>query len=95
MIFRSSGVRISGIPLSMLNAHPFRSFGCHLLLLVSLMLFMYEANCGVNYYREPFVDRETFETAEFTEDDLTGFCELSVSKLYGDNPRVIVSISEI
>ena len=67
------------------GSHPFRNsfrkFASHLLLIVSVLLFMYEANCGVNYYREPFVDRTAYESASFTEDDLIGFCELSISKL--------------
>jgi hypothetical protein len=54
---------------------------------------MYEANCGVNYYRDPFVDREAFEAAEFTEEDLTGFCELSVSKLQ-ENQETVLHVSD-
>ena len=59
----------------------FRRFGSHLFLVIAVLLFMYQANCGVNYYREPFVGRAAFEAARFTEDDLTGFCELAVREL--------------
>ena len=70
------------------NYHPFRRFGSHLLLLVSVLLFMYEANCGVSYYREPFVDRKAFESASFTEEDLIEFCEFSISKLQESSSAV-------
>ena len=70
------------------NYHPFRRFGSHLLLLASVLLFMYEANCGVNYYREPFVDRKAFESASFTEEDLIEFCEFSISKLQESSSSV-------
>ena len=56
-------------------------FILHLLLVISVLFFLYEANCGINYYREPFVDRTAFEEAEFTEDDLIDFCEYSISRL--------------
>ena len=71
------------------GSHPLRRFVLHILTLASVLLFMYEANCGVNYYRDPFVDREAFEAAEFTEEDLTGFCELSVSKLQENQETVL------
>lgn len=70
------------------NRHPFRRFGSHLLLLVSVLLFLYEANCGVNYYREPFVDRIAIESASFTEEDLIDFCEFSISKLQESSSAV-------
>jgi hypothetical protein len=46
-----------------------------------LLFFLYSANCGVNYYRDPFVPAEVYEEAEFTSDDLCGFCEFIISNL--------------
>ena len=70
------------------GSHPLRRFALHLLTLISVLIFLYEANCGVNYYRDSFVDREAFEAAEFTEEDLTGFCELSISKLKENSEKI-------
>ena len=52
-----------------------RSFLAHLLFIASLLFFLYAANCGVNYYRDPFVDRKALSEAEFTKEQLIGFCE--------------------
>ena len=64
----------------------------HILLLASLLFFLYAANCGVNYYRDPFVDREALSSARFTEEQLTSFCEYAVSQIEengasGDYPQ--------
>ena len=64
----------------------------HLLLLSALLFFLYAANCGVNYYRDPFVDREALSGARFTEEQLAGFCEYAVSQIEksgaaGDYPQ--------
>ena len=58
-----------------------RAAFAHLLLLASLLFFLYAANCGINYYREPFVSSEALSGARFTEDQLTGFCEYAVSQI--------------
>ncbi len=74
------------------HAHPLRRFLSHVLLLVSLLAFMYTANCGVNYYRTPFADRTAFDQAAFTEEDLISFCEYSaeqIRKLSEENPEGI------
>ena len=70
-------------------AHPLRRFLCHLLLIVSLLAFMYTAGCGVNYYREPFADSKAFENAAFTEEELVSFCSYAaenVRTLSEENP---------
>ena len=53
----------------------------HLLLTVSLLLFLYAANCGVNYYSRPFTDRDAVRSAEFTVDELADFCEYISDRL--------------
>ncbi|MBQ1407330.1 MAG: DUF3810 family protein, partial [Eubacterium sp.] len=40
----------------LLNIHSLLTFVKHVLFLASLLLFLYAANCGVNYYNTPFVD---------------------------------------
>ena len=47
----------------------------HILLITALLFFLYEANCGVNYYSRPFTDPAAVREAEFSEDELAGFCE--------------------
>lgn len=61
--------------------HPVRRCASHILLVLSVLLFMYTANCGINYYRMPFVDSKEFESAGFTEEDLIDFCEFTAAKL--------------
>jgi hypothetical protein len=53
----------------------------HVLLIVSVLFFLYAANCGINYHRNTFVDQEALSNAEFTEEQLTGFCEYIVDRL--------------
>ena len=47
----------------------------HMLLIISVLFFLYTANCGVNYHRNMFVDQKALSGAEFTEEQLTSFCE--------------------
>ena len=47
----------------------------HVLLIASVLFFLYAANCGINYHRNTFVDQEALSGAEFTEDQLADFCE--------------------
>ena len=55
-----------------------RAFGFSLLL-VSLLLFLYQANCGVNYYRDSFVEVEGIEVGEtFSQEDLYDFCIFAI-----------------
>ena len=61
--------------------HRLRRFMAHLLLLVSVLLFVYTANCGVNYHRDPFIPYEDYESAQFTDDQLADFCEYTVLQL--------------
>lgn len=60
---------------------PLASFIRHILLFAAVLLFLYSANCGVNYYRDSFVPEEVYEEAEFTDDDLFAFCEYTAEKL--------------
>ena len=53
----------------------------HILLIVSVLFFLYAANCGVNYHRNMFVDREALSEAEFSEEQLADFCEYIISRL--------------
>ena len=55
----------------------------HILLIASFLFFLYAANCGVNYYRDPFVDPEALAEARFTKQQLTDFCEYVVSQING------------
>ena len=54
-----------------------------IILIVSVLFFMYTVNCGINYYRNPFVDSEAFARARFTEDELVDFCECTADQLAG------------
>ena len=47
----------------------------HIFLIVSILFFLYAANCGINYHRNTFVDQKALSGAEFTEDQLADFCE--------------------
>ena len=57
-----------------------------ILLLVSVLFFLYAANCGVNYHRDTFADTEALSGAEFTKDQLAEFCEYIISNLYECGP---------
>lgn len=59
-----------------------RMTGIHILLTVSLLFFLYSANCGVNYYRNAFVQTiRTDDSVEISEALLTDFCEYTVSQI--------------
>ena len=58
----------------------------HILLIVSLLFFLYAANCGVNYHRDTFADQEALSGASFTEDQLADFCEYIISRLEECSP---------
>ena len=53
----------------------------HILLIASVLFFLYAANCGINYHRNTFVDQEVLSNAKFTEEQLEGFCEYIVDQL--------------
>ena len=53
----------------------------HILLIVSVLFFLYAANCGVNYHRNSFVNQDTLASAEFTEDQLADFCEYVIGRI--------------
>ena len=53
----------------------------HIVLIVSVLFFLYAANCGINYHRNTFVDQEVLSNAKFTEDQLADFCEYIVDRL--------------
>ena len=53
----------------------------HILLIASVLFFLYAANCGINYHRNTFVDQEALSNAKFTEDQLADFCEYIVDRL--------------
>jgi len=63
------------------NRHKLRRSAKHLLLLISVLFFLYSACCGVNYYRDPFVSADDYSQAKFTEKQLYEFCEHAVSQL--------------
>ena len=70
----------------LINIRHFGTFLKHLVFLFSLILFLYAANCGVNYYAKPFVDPA--ETAAFTKSAeaqgyelLADYCGFVVMKL--------------
>lgn len=65
----------------LIRSHRCKVFFTHLLLLASVLLFMYVTNCGINYYRQPFVGRDAFQNAKFTEEELAEFCEFTADKL--------------
>ena len=54
-------------------------------LLASILLFLYSACCGVNYYNDPFVSKDLIETTEITEDDLEDFSLYVVDHLIANN----------
>lgn len=56
-------------------------FWRRLLLLASILIFLYSANCGVNYYRDPFVSPEVYSDSSFTVEQLTDFCEYVAGQL--------------
>ena len=59
----------------------------HILLIVSVLVFMYAANCGVNYSRDSFVDRQALAEAEFTEDQLADLCEHIITQIEAAGPE--------
>ena len=56
-------------------------FITHTILLVSVLLFLYSANCGINYYRDPFIDPQEYTDTVFSTDELSDFCEYTVLRL--------------
>ena len=62
----------------------FSGFLCFLknfILVVSVLLFLYSANCGVNYYRDLFIDPQDYENIVFSEEELSSFCEYTALRL--------------
>jgi len=53
----------------------------HVLLIASVLIFLYAANCGINYHRNTFVDQEELSNAKFTEEQLADFCGYIVNQL--------------
>lgn len=62
---------------------PLRRICRHMFIAASILFFLYSANCGVNYYRDPFVDPDVYKNAKFTAEDLEEFCDYTVSRLQG------------
>ncbi|MBR3124418.1 MAG: DUF3810 family protein, partial [Mogibacterium sp.] len=58
-----------------------RSALVHILLVISILFFLYTANCGINYHRNTFVDQEALAGAEFTEEQLADFCGYIADRL--------------
>ena len=61
-------------------------FLSHILLAASLLFFLFAANCGVNYRRHGFVDREALSEARFTEEQLEEFCGYIVTQIEKSEP---------
>lgn len=53
----------------------------HLILLLAAGIFLYSANCGVNYYRDPFISPEKYSDVSFTVEQLADFCEYTARQL--------------
>ena len=53
----------------------------HILLITSILFFLYAANCGINYHRSTFVDQEALSNAKFTEEQLADFCGYIVDRI--------------
>ena len=53
----------------------------HILLIASILFFLYAANCGVNYHRNSFVDQAALSEAQFTKEQLTDFCEYIADRI--------------
>ena len=53
----------------------------HLMLLAAILLFLYSANCGVNYYRDPFISDGSFDSTDISSEDLAEFCDYTAEKL--------------
>ena len=53
----------------------------HIVLIVSVLFFLYAANCGINYHRNTFVDQDTLLDAVFTKEQLEDFCEYIIDRL--------------
>ena len=52
-----------------------------MLLLLAVLAFLYSANCGVNYYRDPFVAPEVYSETSFTAEQLEEFCKYAAYHL--------------
>ncbi len=63
----------------------------HIVFALALILFLYEANCGVNYYRDTFAKTEGIEVrSQFTKEELYDFCLFAVNGIIenpGEYPR--------
>ena len=53
----------------------------HIVLIASVLFFLYAANCGINYHRNTFADQEALASAKFTEDQLADFCGYIADRL--------------
>lgn len=52
-----------------------------LILFLSVLVFLYSANCGVNYYKDPFVSQQVYSDSSFTTEQLADFCEYAADQL--------------
>lgn len=67
------------------------TFPARLLLLISFLIFLYSANCNVNYYRDPFVSAQIYTYAQFTQDTLEEFCEFTLTQLEKSSENLAAS----
>lgn len=57
------------------------AFGSRLLFAVGLLLFLYTANCGINYYAASFSSYAVLEDGTYTVEELDSLCQELVQKV--------------
>lgn len=55
--------------------------GCNVLLVVSVLLFLYVTNCGINYQTTSFVEKENFQESPYTREELIEVCSLLTDEI--------------
>ena len=73
---------------------PFAGLFKRIVILVSLLIFLYVANCGVNYYRTSFAETEGFAAVENDQKLLEDFCKFAVEGIIettGENDDVYLT----
>ena len=81
-------VVVVGICRSMLNKRDsvldkLSRVGVNLLLGISILLFLYVINCGINYQSKSFAQKEQFSVSKYTKDELIKVCTMLTERING------------
>lgn len=81
-------VIVAGVWFAVTHMRQWRQVLAVLFSFVSLLLFLYTVNCGINYYRVPFSGYLDLEVRESSKEELTALCQELVVQVNAAADRV-------